>query len=141
MPAPEGSGSNPSLFASVRSFWSVIVAILYTRLDLATAELEDEATRALRLLLTGIIAVLGFAFAFFFAMYFVIAMYWDTSYRLLTIGLVFGIYFVVGVVAAFIIRNMILTRPRFLSQTLAELKRDVESLKTAVNTHRDEPKP
>ncbi len=141
MSASEGSGPSPSLFASLRSFWSVVVAILYTRLDLVTAELEDEATRGVKLLLAGVVGIIGFAFAFFFAMYFFIAMFWDTSYRLLIIALIFGIYFLIGVVAIFIVRNMITSRPRFLSQTLAELKRDVDGPRSAVATHQHEPKP
>jgi uncharacterized membrane protein YqjE len=143
MSAPDGTGSgaSPSLFASLRAFWSVVVAILYTRLDLVTAELEDEATRGIKMLIAGVIGAIGFMFAFFFAMYFFIAMFWDTHYRLYIIGLIFGIYFLIGVISIYIARRMVLTRPRFLSQTLAELRRDVETLKTAVTTHRDEPKP
>ena len=36
-PEGTGSGASPGLFASLRSFWSVLLAILYTRLDLVTA--------------------------------------------------------------------------------------------------------
>ena len=56
MSVPEGTGAGtntsaaPSLFASLRSFWSVLLAVLYTRLDLVTAELQDEGIRALKLI-------------------------------------------------------------------------------------------
>jgi uncharacterized membrane protein YqjE len=140
MPAPEGTGSapGPSLFASLRSFWSVLLAILYTRLDLVTAELEDEAVRAIKLLLAGVIAVLAFATAFFFATYFFIAMFWDTQYRLWVIGGIFGIYLLIGAVAVIAVRNMIFSRPKFLSQTIAESRRDVEGLSKAIATKKDE---
>jgi uncharacterized membrane protein YqjE len=137
MPAPEGSG--PGLFASLRSFWGVVVAIIYTRLDLVTAELEDEAVRGLKLVLAGLLSVLSLFMAFFFAMYFLIAMFWDTSYRLWVIGGIFGVYLLGGFILYAIARNMISTRPRFLSQTLSELKRDAESLSKAMP--RTEPKP
>jgi uncharacterized membrane protein YqjE len=140
MPVPEGigSGESPSLFASLRSFWGVLVAILYTRLDLVTAELEDEAVRAVKLLLAGIIAIIGFTFAFFFAMYIIIAAYWDTEYRLLTIGLILGVYFLIGVIAALAARNMIVTRPKFLSQTIAELRKDAEGLSKVISSKKEE---
>ena len=88
MPVPQGAGpgESPSLFASLRSFWSVLVAILYTRLDLVTAELEDEAARAVKLVISGVICLLSFHTAFFFAMLFILAAFWDTPYRLWVIG-------------------------------------------------------
>jgi uncharacterized membrane protein YqjE len=143
MPVPEGigSGASPGLFASLRSFWSVLLAILYTRLDLVTAELEDEGIRALKLILAGLISLLSLFAAFFWAMFFLLALFWDTSYRLWVLGGIFWIYFVFGVVLLFVARNMILTRPRFLSQTIAELRRDVEGLNRAIASKKDEAQP
>jgi len=140
MSAPEGigSGASPGLFASLRSFWSVVVAILYTRLDLATSELEDEAIRALKLIAAGLVSLLCLLAAFFWATFFVLALAWDTPYRFWVLGGIFGIFFIIGVVLLLIARNMFLTRPKFLSQTLAELRRDVEGLRQAVATKKDE---
>lgn len=134
MPVPEGTGSgeSPSLFASLRSFWSVVVAILYTRLDLASAELEDEAARGLKLVVAGLVSVMSLLFAVFFAFFFIIALAWGTPYQFWVIGGIFAIYLLTGIVLALIARNMILHRPRFLSQTIAELKRDAEGLSKAM---------
>jgi uncharacterized membrane protein YqjE len=141
VPEGTGSGAGPGLFTSLRSFWSVLLAILYTRLDLVTAELEDEGVRALKFIVAGLISLLALITAFFWAMFFILALFWDTEYRLLVIVIIFAIYFVVGVILFFVARNMILNRPRFLSQTIAELRRDVEGLKTAMATKKDEVKP
>jgi uncharacterized membrane protein YqjE len=143
MAVPEGSGSgaSPGLFASVRSFWSVLVAILYTRLDLVTAELEDEAVRLVKVVVSGLVGVLCLHTAFFFAMFFVLALVWDTEYRLLTLGLIFAIYLIGGGVLLYIARNMLLNRPKFLSQTLAELRRDVDGLRQATIVRKEEVKP
>ena len=122
------SGENPSLFTSVRTFWRVLVAILYTRLDLLTTELGEEAFRLLYLVIAGVVGMLCLQGAFFFAMLFILAAFWDTPYRLLVIGLIFGVYLIITVVSLVVARNMVLGRPRFLGQTLAELKRDVEGL-------------
>jgi len=131
VPESSGSGENPSLFSSLRSFWGVIVAILYTRLDLATAELEDEAIRLAKFVGTSLLCILFAYSAFFFAMLFILACFWNTEYRLLFIIFVFGIYFLISVVLFLIARYMIVSRPKFLSQTLAELRRDVDSLRHA----------
>jgi uncharacterized membrane protein YqjE len=142
MSVPEGTGpgATPGLFSSLRSFWSVLLAILYTRLDLATAELEDEAVRGIKLIVAGLISVLALFAAFFWATFFVLALFWDT-HRLLVLGIIFGIYFVIGIVLFLVARNMVLTRPKFLAQTIAELRRDVEGLNRVIATKKDEVKP
>jgi len=142
MSVPDGtSPSAPSLFASLRSFWAVLVAILYTRLDLVTAELEDEAVRALKLVVAGLISVLSLFMAFFWATFFIVAFAWDTPYRFAVIGAIFAIYFVVGLALFATARSMITNRPRFLSQTIAELKRDAEGLSKAMASKNEEAKP
>jgi len=140
MPVPEdtGPGAGPGLFASLRSFWSVLLAILYTRLDLVTAELEDEAVRGLKLIAAGLIGLLSLFAAFFWAMFFLLALFWDTQYRLWVLGGIFGIYLIGGISFLLVARNMVLGRPRFLSQTITELRRDVEGLSRAIATKKDE---
>jgi uncharacterized membrane protein YqjE len=142
MSAPEGIGPDASrgLFASVRSFWSVLLAILYTRLDLVTSELQDEGVRLIKFLASSLLSVLCLHTAFFFAMFFLIALFWDT-HRLLVLGIIFGIYFAAGIGLLLIARNIILTWPGFLSQTIAELRRDVEGLNRAIATKKDEANP
>jgi len=140
MSVPEsiGSGENPNLFSSLRSFWSVLVAILYTRLDLVTAELEDEGIRLAKVVVSGLLSVLCLHTAFFFAMFFLLALFWDTEYRLLVLGLIFGVYFIGGIGLIVFARSLIMERPKFLSQTLAELRRDVEGLRKAQGAGKDE---
>jgi uncharacterized membrane protein YqjE len=140
MAAPEGTGPGvtPSLYASIRSFWGALVAILYTRLDLVTAELEDQAIHGIKLLLAGLIAVLSLFMAFFFAMYLLIAIYWDTPYRPWVIGGVLAVYLLVGVILLFVARGMIVNRPKLLAQTISELRRDAEALSRVVAVKKDE---
>ena len=142
MSVPEGTGpgANPGLYASIRSFWGALVAILYTRLDLVTAEMEDEAVRALKLVVAGVIALLAFATAFFFANFLLIVAFWPTAYRLWVVGGVTAAYLLIGVIAALTIRSMITNRPKFLAQTIAELRRDAEALSRVVAVKKDEVK-
>jgi len=127
-------GVSPTLFASLRSFWGVIVAILYTRLDLATLELEEEASRAVQLLAVIVAALLCLGMTVFFLLCFLVVL--SGPNLLLVLGIICGVC-VIGTAALVIVaKQMIQNRPKFLSQTLAELKRDVEGLKL-----RPEPKP
>jgi len=135
MAAPESveSGASTGLFSSLRSFWGVLLTILYTRIDLATIELEEEVTRAVQLVIVTLAGVLCLSMAIFFLSLFVIAYYWYT-HRFLVLGIVFGVYLLASVILLLVARYMLLNRPKFLSQTLTELRRDVEGLRTAAKT-------
>jgi len=136
MADPQGGGSaassDPSLFASLRSFWSVLLAILYTRLDLATVELQAQGIRVVKLLLAGFIAVVALITAFFFLNFWIIAAFWSTPYRLLVIGLIFAVYLLGGIIAAGVAGALAKAWPGFLSQTIKELRRDVEGLSVLI---------
>jgi uncharacterized membrane protein YqjE len=125
---------SPSLFVSLRSFWGVLVAIFYTRLDLVTAELEDEAIRLAKFVGACVVSVLCLHTAFFFAMFFLLALVWDTPYRLWILGGVFLVYMLSAFLCIMLARDLILKRPKFLGQTLAELRRDAEGLRAAATS-------
>ena len=127
-----GSGSGPSLFGSLRSFWSVLLATLYTRLDLATVELQDQGVRALKLILFVFAAALALHTAFFFALLWIIAAVWETPYRLWVIGGIFGVYAIAGAVFAIAAYNIVTNWPGFLGQTIKELRKDVEGLQVLI---------
>jgi len=129
MSAPEhvDSSANPSLYSSLRSFWGVVVAILYTRLDLATLELEEEATRAVQLVAVIMGALLCIGITLFFIMFFLVVTFWD--HRVLVLGIICAVGVVGSAVLVFVAKKMITERPKFLSQTLAELRRDIEGLR------------
>lgn len=134
VPGSVESGSNPTLFSSLRSFWSVLISIVYTRLDLLTVELEEEAKRAVQLLVVSAAAVLCASMAVFFLMFFLIALFWE--HRLIVLGIVFGFYVIASLGLFLAARIMIRKRPKFLSQTLAELRLDVEGLRPTVKTEK-----
>jgi len=135
MAAPESSspGANPTLFDSLRSFWSVLLSILQTRLDLATFELEEEASRAVQLLAVIFAAVLCIGMTIFFLLCFLVIL--SGSYLPLVVGIICVACVIGSLILVFTARRMIQNRPKFLSQTLAELRRDVDSLRPV------EPKP
>ena len=127
-----GAGSGPSLFGSLRSFWSVLLAILYTRLDLATVELQDQGIRVIKLLLAGFVAVVLLITAFFFFNFWIIAFFWSGPYRLEVIGIIFAVYLFGGVIFIAVARNIVTNWPGFLGQTIKELRKDVEGLQVLV---------
>ena len=140
MSVPEGigSGENPGLFASLRSFWSVLLAILYTRLDLATAELEETGKHILRLVVISLAALLSVSMTIFFLLFFLVVTFWAD--RVLLLGIISTVSIIASVVLILVTRHLVLTWPKILSQTIAELRRDVEELRRAAVTKKDEAK-
>ena len=132
-----GSSSGPSLFGSLRSFWSVLLATFYTRLDLATVELQDQGVRALKLVLFGFAAALALHTAFFFALLWILAFFWEGPYRLWVIGGIFGVYAICGAVFAFAAYNIVTNWPGFLGQTIKELRKDVEGLQVLIEKDKE----
>lgn len=141
MSVPESvkPGASSGLFSSLRSFWSVMMTIIHTRLELLTLELEEEATRAVRLIVVILAGLFCVGMAVFFLMFLLIVVFWE--HRVLVLGLVFGASALASVILLFVARAMILTRPRFLSHTLTELRRDAESLRPAPSPTIEEIKP
>ena len=132
--SPDAVSPAPSLFSSVRTFWRALLGNFHTRLDLFTTELEDEAVRVVYTVVSGLIGVMALHGAFFFAMLWILASVWDTAYRLWVIGGIFLVYFVIGAATLGYAWSLVVNRPKFLSQTLAELKRDAEGFQASIAT-------
>jgi uncharacterized membrane protein YqjE len=128
MPVPEkpDPGPSPGLFSNLRSFWGVLVAILYTRLDLATTELKESGLHAVRLAIIGLAALLAIMMTIFFLLFFLVVLFWDQ--RVVTLSIVLAVSVLMSVILVLVARRLALATPKFLGQTLAELRRDAESL-------------
>ncbi|HUB66220.1 MAG TPA: phage holin family protein [Candidatus Methylacidiphilales bacterium] len=131
MPVPEKPepGSNPDLFSNLRSFWGVLVAIFYTRLDLATTELKESGRHLAWLAVISLAALLVIVMTIFFLLFFLVVLFWDQ--RVVVLSAVLIVCVLTSVVLVLIARHMALASPKLLAQTLAELRRDVESLRPA----------
>ena len=129
----------PGLFSSVRSFGRALLGTLHTRLDLLTTEIEDGAVRVAYLVASGMVGILALHGAFFFAMLFLLAAVWETPYCLWVIGGIFFVYLAVGAGLLIYAWKLVSGRPRFLGQTLDELKRDVDQLQRAIKTKEPQP--
>ena len=123
------SGTGPNLYSSLRSFWGVIVAILYTRLDLATMELEEEATRAVQLVAVILGGLLCLGMTIFFLLCLLVVL--SGSYLPLVLMIICVLGATGTALLTFIAKKMIKERPKFLSQTLSELRKDIEGLRPA----------
>jgi uncharacterized membrane protein YqjE len=121
---PRAEGLSDALFR----LGGTVVAMLRTRLELATVEFEEERERATELLVLVLCTVLLSLFALLFASVFVIAWFWE-SYRMWSIGGVTLFYVVLAVATLMRLQQRRRDKPPAFSATLAELGQDVSSLR------------
>lgn len=121
------AGLGGKLFNSVKTMACTLIAIVQTRAELLSTELEEERIRLTSMLVWGFITLfcagLGVIFA---AVLFVLAL-WD-SYRLLAVGIPAGVFLLAAALAWRVVINKARTKPRLFSASLAELSKDRERL-------------
>ncbi|MGB8339924.1 MAG: phage holin family protein [Burkholderiales bacterium] len=127
-PLRMGGGSATGLLDSLRRLASTLIETLQSRIELASAEIEEEGARMAGLLLLAAAGFYCFTIGLVFAGMFIIVALWD-SYRLWAVGGL-TIFFVVSALALWLVfRSRYKSRPRFLSATVAELGKDCDLLR------------
>lgn len=124
------SGPRPvaGLFQSVNNFLATFVAIVHTRLELLTTELQEEVRQVGAILLWAFIAAFAAVMGLFLGALAVIFVFWDT-HRLAASLAMIALFVALAVVAGLILRHKLTTKPPLLDDTLAELAKDRDQLK------------
>jgi uncharacterized membrane protein YqjE len=107
---------------------TTLVAIVRTRIELAAVEMEEESLRFLGYLALSLLALLCLGLAIVLGTFFIIVLFWDT-HRLAAILVTAGVYVAIAAAIAVGVRNSFRHKPKLLSFTLAELGKDVASMK------------
>lgn len=116
------------LFDSIRNLASGLVSHLHTRLALFATELAVERLR-LSSIIYGALFTLFFLFlAVFFVAIFVVAVWWDTRYRLHSIGGLAGLFLAGAGIAGWIVRARFKSGPQPFAMSLAEIYKDRQEL-------------
>lgn len=117
-----------SIFDSAGRFGASLLAMLQTRAELASVELQEEAQRALRYLVLSLAALFMAAMTVILITFFVILLFWDDNP--LTAVAVLAVLYGAGAFALMAkVKSEIRSRPALLAQTLAELRKDVECMR------------
>ncbi len=122
-----GQASQPGLFESFKKIASTLLGIGRTRLELLSAELEEEWERMTSLLIWTLIALFCAAVGVVFATLLLVVIFWDTN-RVLVLGILALVFFIAAAVAWNVARIAATTRTRLFSASLAELAKDRERL-------------
>jgi uncharacterized membrane protein YqjE len=116
------------LFQSVNNFLATFVAIVHTRLELLTTELQEEVRQVGAILLWAFIAAFAAMMGLFLGALAVIFVFWDT-HRLEASLAMIALFIAVAVGSGLVLRHKLTTKPPLLDDTLAELAKDRDQLR------------
>jgi uncharacterized membrane protein YqjE len=115
------------LMESLKRLASTLLAIIQTRLELLSSEMEEERLRIGQLLFYGSVAFFFFGLAIMLLTVFVVVVFWDSN-RLLVLGGFAVLYFVAGLLAWNASRRVAQEKSKLFSASLAELADDRDQL-------------
>ena len=115
------------LFSSLRGLLANSVALLQTRLELLSTELQEEKARVLGLLAYGAVALILLAAGTVFLAVFLTVLLWD-SHRLLALGVATALFLGVGALSLAAAVRLARTKSRLFAASLAELAQDRAAL-------------
>jgi uncharacterized membrane protein YqjE len=119
----EEAGRSEGLLESLRNLARTLLAIVQTRIEIFASEIDEERTRLARIALLAAAAAFCLGLAVILLVFFLVVLFWDSD-RLLAIGVLAGVFAIGGIAACLGLRAAISKRPKFLSATLAELRKD-----------------
>ncbi len=119
----EEVGRSEGLLESLRNLAGTFLAIVQTRIEIFASEIDEERTRLARIAVLAAVAALCIALSVILLVFFLVVLFWDTN-RLVAIGVLAGVFAIGGIAACLGLRAAISQRPKFLSATLAELRKD-----------------
>lgn len=124
---PEEAGHTESLLESLRGLAKTFVALVQTRIEIFASEIDEERARLARIVVLGVMAAFCGGLALVLLVLLIVVVFWDIN-RLLAIGVIAGVLAAGALGALIALRNAVRQRPKFLSATLAELRKDEKEL-------------
>lgn len=116
------------LFHSLSNFAGTLLAIVHTRLQLITTELQEEVRQVGAILLWAFIAAFAAMMGLFLGALAVIFVFWDTHRVAASLAMI-GLFVVIAAAAALMLAKKLRSKPPLLDDTLAELAKDRDNLK------------
>ncbi len=120
-------GPLTGLVHSLKDLVTTLLAIIQTRVELLTNDLQQEVHRVAELLVWALIALLAAGFGLLLSALVVIFVFWDT-HRLLAAICVAAVFLGIAITAALMFTAKLRAKPRPLQATLAELEHDRQRL-------------
>jgi len=116
-------GGSKGLLESLTILAGTLVAIAHTRLELLSADMEEERAHFFSLLMLTLAALLCLGIGVVLATILLVVAFWDT-HRLLALGALAGFFLVTGMAVWAFALHKARTKPRLFAASLSELFKD-----------------
>ena len=111
------------LLNSLKNLTVTLIAIVHTRLELISADLEEGRERFISLLAITFISLFSLCFGTVLLTILVVVVFWDT-HRILVLGSLTGLFLTVGAILGALAIRQLKSMPRMFEASLAELIKD-----------------
>ncbi|HUX30199.1 MAG TPA: phage holin family protein [Thiobacillus sp.] len=120
-------GESRGLLESLSTLAATLVAIAHTRLDLLSADVEEDRAHVLSLLVLALATLFFIGVGVVLGTILFVVAFWD-SHRLLALGSLAGFFLAAGVGAWAYALHKARTKPRLFAASLSELLKDRQQL-------------
>jgi len=117
------------LLNSLKNLTATLIAIVHTRLELISTDLEEGRERFISLLAMAFVSLFSLCFGAVLLTILVVVVFWDT-HRLLVLGSLTGLFLIVGAVLGAAVVRRLKSMPRMFEASLAELIKDHQEIDT-----------
>jgi uncharacterized membrane protein YqjE len=120
---------------TLRGLAQTLIGALHTRLQLISNEIEEQGARIAQMALLWAVAGFCFALAIVLGALLLVVVFWDEN-RVAVLAVLAALFAGGGAVAIAAARNVSTARPAALEATLAELRNDIDALRSAAQETR-----
>jgi uncharacterized membrane protein YqjE len=113
---------------SIRSFLASWVAVVKTRVEIISVEIEEQREWLESFILMALGALFCISLGLILLTLFVVVLFWDTDGRLWVLGGFAALYLGGGLALWLALRSKMKSKPRIFAATAAELGKDYSSL-------------
>lgn len=129
--AQGSSAGNPppsGMVDTIRSFLATWVAVVKTRVEIISVEIEEQREWLESLIVLAVAALFCISLGLILLTLFVVVLFWDTAGRMWVLGGFAGLYLIGGTVLSLVLRAKMKAKPKLFAATAAELSKDYAAL-------------
>ena len=130
MPSAPSAGTPPpaGVVETIRSFLASWVAVVKTRVEIISLEIEEQREWLEQLMLLAVAAGLLVSLGLVMLTIFIVVLFWETDARLWVLGGFVVLYLGAGAGLFLALRARIKSKPKLFASTASELGKDYASL-------------
>jgi uncharacterized membrane protein YqjE len=115
------------LLASLKTLTLTLVDVVQTRLELLSTDVAEERARLTAILISAMVALFCLGVGVILLVIFISVMFWE-SHRLLTLGLLTGVFLASGIGLWATAMHKLRNKPRLFDASISELAKDRDQL-------------